>query len=387
MPPLAGGGAWRRALLALCMAAGLAGATAAIAQAAREVQVTQILPLSGPVARDAAHVARGLQVAIDATNAAGGLRGARIRLVVADDRYQPAETERLFREAAAGASVAIFMPVGAASLEPLLARGVIDALRVPVIGAIPGAESLRQPGSPWLFHLRASDGQQMAKIVEHSWTVGQRRIALLHADTPYGRAALAAARQHLGARGSEPVLALPSSMADPAAELEPRIARLKAAAPEALIVVSGATQVARITRLLREQGVFAPIYAYASAELDVLCQVAGPKFTRGLGIAQVVPDPASQSLPVALDFQRDWARFAPAGAQPAPYAFEAYIAWRAFAEAMKGGAPWTREGVRESMERLAASIGGYRLHFAPQLRAGSSHVAIGVVDEACRLRY
>lgn len=389
---LSGTALGRSLVSSLCLAAGCTWSAAAWSQGPSEAVVTQILPLTGAVAQDALGVSAGVQVGIAATNARGGIKGTRIKLTISDDKYQAPETERLFREAAAGEAIAAFVPVGSASMVPLLSKGVVDSLRLPIIGVVPGAEPLRKPGSPWLFHVRASDDQQMAKIVEHSWTVGQRRIGVLYADIPFGKAGLAAAKKSLAGLQQEPTLALPFSMQKTLGDLDASLEKMKSASLESVILIAPATQAGMIAKWLRDKGFFLPVYALSYADVGTLCKVAGPQVAHGVGIAQVVPNYSSRSLGIATDFQRDWARHAPKDATPSQYAFEGYIAWRTFEEAMaRSGGPWTREGVRRSLERLGTvSLGGYRVEYSPQDRGGSNFVDIAVVGLAgdrCVLRY
>jgi ABC-type branched-subunit amino acid transport system substrate-binding protein len=357
--------------------------------AAGEALVAQIVPLTGAVAKDAQAVSAGVQVGVAATNSRGGIRGTQIKLWLVDDHYQPEETERLLKEAVQKGAVAAMTPVGSASLLRVMSNGTLDAIRLPVVGAVPGAAVLRTPGSPWVFHVRASDDQQIARLVEHAWTVGQRRLAVLYGDIPFGQAGLAATKKQLDARNAQPAVALPFRMANPEADLPNVAAQLRAARADSVLVIGGASQTGRVVKLLREQQVFAPIYSLSYADVATLCSITGPRLAHGVGLAQVVPNHASRSLPIALDFQRDWARHAPKESGPSQYAFEGYIGWRIFVDAMeRSGAPFTREGVRKALEGMSgASLGGYQVSFNGHVREGSSFTDIGVVDDACRLRY
>jgi len=356
---------------------------------AAELSVVQVIPLTGAVAKDAEGVALGVRVGVDATNGRGGIKGAAVKLRVADDRYLPQETERLLREAVAGGAIAAIMPVGSASVLHLLKSGALDDMQFPIVGVVPGAQVLRRPGSPWLFHLRASDDQQIEKIVEHAWTVGQRRVAILYGDIPFGHAGLAAATNALAARSAKAVLEAPFGMANPEAALGDIAQRLRSAAADSVLVVGGATQSGKLVKLLRSAGVFAPVYALSYADVGTVCEIAGLQAARGIGIAQIVPNHSSGALRIAAEFQRDWSRYAPQSATPSQYAFEGYIAWRVFADAMsRSNEPFTRSGVRRALEQMSEfGVAGFRVGFSPQLREGAQFVDIGVVSDNCRLKY
>lgn len=356
---------------------------------AAELSVVQVVPLTGAVAKDAEGVALGVRVGVDATNGRGGIKGAAVKLRVTDDRYQPQETERLLREGVAGGAVAAIMPVGSASMLHLLNSGALDDMQLPIVGVVPGAQVLRRPGSPWLFHLRASDDQQIEKIVEHAWTVGQRRIAILYGDIPFGHAGLAAATSALKVRSTKAVLEAPFGMANPEAALGGIGQKLRTAGADSVLVVGGATQSGKLVKLLRSEGVFAPIYALSYADVATVCDIAGVHAARGIGIAQIVPNHSSGALRIAAEFRRDWDRYAPQSATPSQHAFEGYIAWRVLADALtRGNEPLTRLGVRRALEQLSEfGVAGFRVGFSPQSREGARYVDIGVVSDNCRLKY
>ena len=373
----------RRALARLLLLALPLGA------AAGEIPVAQVLPLTGAVARDAEAVALGVRVGIAATNARGGIRGDTVRLKVYDDTYKPDRTAELAAQAAREGAVALLMPVGSASIVHLLRQKTLEELQLPVVGAVPGSDVLRRPGSPWLFHIRAGDERQVAKLVEHAWTVGQRRFAVLYGDIPFGPAGVAAAREWLAARQAKPAVAIGFDMAKHEEKLAKAGELLRAENAESVLVIGGASQSGKVFKLLREQGVFSPVYALSYADVATVCQIAAPKLARGLGVAQIAPNHASGSLRAALDFQRDWKAHAPEKAEPSQYAFEGYLAWRVLAEALTRlrEAP-TRASVKRALEQLGTlDLGGFRVAFNATQREGSDFVDIGVVDDQCRLKY
>lgn len=353
------------------------------------VNISQILPLTGAVSKDAENVAAGVKVGVDATNAKGGIRGLTVRLQTVDDQYKPEETERLFKNAVNQGAIAAIMPVGSASLLRLLSNGTLDAMQLPIVGAVPGAEVLRLPGNPWLFHIRSGDDQQIGKIVDHAWTVGQRRMAILYGDIPFGHAGLAAVNKHLKRLNTKPVFEQPFGMAKPEEALMGVIDKLKSTSTDSVLLIAGATQSGKIAKLLRDGGLFIPVYGLSYSDVASVCAIAGTKHARGIGLAQVVPNHASRSLSIALDFQRDWTLYAPKGMAPSQYAFESYIGWKIFTEAlMRSNAPMSRDGVRKSLEQLKnVSIGGYQIDFGSQKREGSAFVDIGVINDNCQLRY
>ena len=87
---------------ALRIVAGLIGLASGVAAAA-EILIAQVAPLSGPLAPTGNGMRVGALVCFEAINAAGGIRGSKIRLASRDDGYKAEETVSLARVGSAPA--------------------------------------------------------------------------------------------------------------------------------------------------------------------------------------------------------------------------------------------------------------------------------------------
>lgn len=151
-----------------------------------DILITQVTPLTGPVARDSRESTLGVKVYFDAVNAAGGVGKQKLRQVVVDDQYKPDETIRLMRKAAGDATLAFVLPLGSPALTKVLQEKILDEIKVPVVGAIPGAEPLRNPGSRYLFHVRAGDKAQIDRIVEQALIPARQGREICRSDACFG---------------------------------------------------------------------------------------------------------------------------------------------------------------------------------------------------------
>src|SRR3954447_22442585 len=78
----------RRGVLKLSAAAGLALGVPALAQSA-PLRIGVPLPLTGPIGGGGTQILGGIQYAADEVNAAGGLFGRKIQLLVEDTKGEP----------------------------------------------------------------------------------------------------------------------------------------------------------------------------------------------------------------------------------------------------------------------------------------------------------
>ena len=88
VPPISGRGPWRRMARATLLAALLASPLARADVA--PIRIGLVAPLTGASADFGTSVQQGAQLAVDEINAAGGVLGRPLALVVKDDRGDPA---------------------------------------------------------------------------------------------------------------------------------------------------------------------------------------------------------------------------------------------------------------------------------------------------------
>lgn len=177
------------AAIALVTAAGWAGLAGA--QTVRGVTNTEIVlgshsDLSGPAAAFGATSANGMRMRADEINAAGGIHGRKIKLIIEDTQYQ------VPRAAQAGNKLLnrdkIFAMVGALGTphnEAVLKDQI--ALNVPNLFPVTAARQMYTPLHKLKFGLGSSYYDQIRAGVK--WfveTKGKKRLCALYQDTDFG---------------------------------------------------------------------------------------------------------------------------------------------------------------------------------------------------------
>lgn len=356
------------------------------APAPASLTVAQIAPMSGPIGEEGKAYNLGIRIAIDALNARGGLHGQKVVLNTLDDEYKPDLTVELIRKEAAGKTLALLLPVGSPSMSRVLKDKVVDSVRMPIIGVIPGAEPLRNPPNPYVFHVRAGDQDQYRRIVEHGLTIGMKRVAVVYADIPFGKAGLAEVQRLLRAEGKEVAV----SAAFPIGadiDFSAALTALRQAVPDVIVLISPAQPAGQFVKQYRATGMASPVMTLSYGTAEAICRIAGNEMARGVGIAQVFPNAASPTVPVSRRFQEDFHRFGGAGALPTQSHFEGYVTTQVLIEGLRraGSAP-TREKLLQALESMRdTDIGGFLVDFSATRRTGSRFVDIGIISNNCKL--
>lgn len=361
------------AILSLALLPAAAGAATLV--------VGQVAPYSGPLAPTGSHVGAGAQLYFDRINAAGGIHGARIRLVTKDDGYKVPETVKLTRELIREANpVALVGMVGTGNVMALVKEGILNEADIPVVGIRSGAMSLVSPVVPQLFHTRASYAAEVEKIVQQLATTGIKRVAVLYQDDPFGQDGLAGAEKSIGLHKLQ--LAVKAAYEKNTTKVEAAVKAIADAKPQAVIMVSNTAASSEFVRQSRAAGNDAQLLAISVTDGPQLVQRIGKEAAHGLGLVQVVPDPTSRALAVTRDLQDDYKKFAPKGVELNHTLLEGYLSGKVLAEGLKRAGPNpTRKKLREALEAMRDyDAGGLFIRFSPSSHSGSEFLDITILN-------
>ncbi len=181
-------------------------ATLLLATAAQaEIVIGQTTVLTGGAAANVAEVNLGAKIVFDSVNAAGGIKGHRIRLVSLDDAAlgdaAALNAEKLITE---NKAVALFL--SRSTPTALAMRDVLTKHGVPLIAPSTGAMAIRQPVHPYIYNLRSSYQAEVKKAIETLATMGLAHdIGIIAVDDPFGDDALQGAYAGFQALGLQPV--------------------------------------------------------------------------------------------------------------------------------------------------------------------------------------
>lgn len=357
-----------------------------LAAAAQSVTLAHIGPFTGPAANDARDLNAGMLAYLAEVNAKGGVGGRQLDLLTLDDRYDRAEFSKQFSQAQSRGAVALLSPLGLNALRALLEDQLLERSDMVVVNALPGATPFRSPGHPRLFHIRASDRQQIEKILVQASVVGVRRMTVLVHDLRAGEADVKgaqAAHAELGA------LVLQLHEAPDNADSLASLARTIAASDsQAVLVIGSPPRMAESVAALRKAGVRGHIYALSYLPHGLLSTVAGQDAARGVAIAQTYPNPMGSTMPLHREFQTAMRQAHPKLTTYSGFHLEGYLSARMAVEGLRRVQGAVRsQTLAEALRRMGpVDMGGFRVNFS-QSNAGSAFVEIGVIDARGRLIY
>ncbi len=372
------------------LAAALLGTLALLpltgASAAEELVIGQVAPLTGTIAGTGDEYVAGGKAYFDHINANGGIYGRKIRVVVKDDSYKPEQTLALTREILADDKpLALFGFVGTGNVLALNKNRVLEDAGIALLAPYTGAQDLREPMNPNIFHIRASYTDETARMVEHLHTIGLRRFAVMYQDDPFGKSGLAGAEQALQKLGMKAVAKGGYDRTKPE-EVDAAVAAIAPANPDAIIMVSVNRASAAFIKKMRGQGSKARLFSISVVNFKELLKNAGEDNARGIGISQVMPYPYSPLVPVAREFQGLMKKYQPE--KVVSYAsMESFIAAKILVEAIRRcGADPTRQKVITQLEKMNGyDVGGFKVSFSADNHVGSRFVEVTVIGRDGKL--
>jgi len=362
-------------LLAACVAMAAAPARAEDGVTADRILLGQSAAFTGPAAQLGIQMRNGIKAYFDHVNARGGVHGRKLELLSLDDGYEPARcapnTKRFIEQDK------VFALIGYVGTPTMAAAYPIHTqARVPLVGPFTGAEILRAPFNRYIFHVRASYYDETEKIVEQVISTGGRQIAVFYQNDSYGQAGLKGVEIAMQKRGLK--IAALGTVERNTVQVEAAVTAIRAARPDAVVMISAYTSIAEFVRQMQKAGSPATFYNVSFVGSKALADALG-KDGVGVAISQVVPFPWGPAVPVVREYQQLSEK---AGHGDFNFgAMEGFLVAKVFVEGLqRAGRTLTREGFIDAMERMRdVDLGGFFIGYSPSNHAGSKFVDLTII--------
>ena len=326
-------------------------------------------PFTGPAKELGQNMKIGIEAAFNVANAKGGVYGRQLRLIAADDGYEPTRTAvtmpQLYeRDQVFGLVGNVGTPTAVVALPYALDRKMM------FFGAFTGAGLLRNdPPDRYVFNYRASYAEETAAVVNYLVKVRRllpEQIAVFAQQDAYGDAGFAGvekAVRSLRGGNASPILRLnyqrnTVDVDDAVAQLQQGSAQLqqKRHAPiKAVIMVPAYRAAAKFiekTRNLYPDMIYTSVSFVGSTALADELMLLGKKYATGVIVTQVVPAVDGHSS-LVLDYKSALAKYFP-GQAPDYVSLEGYVDANVLIAALQ------RSGLQLDTEKLVSTLENLR---------------------------
>jgi branched-chain amino acid transport system substrate-binding protein len=314
----------------------------------KEILIGSCSALEGPSHFLGTETVNGAKAYFNMINDAGGVDGRKLRLISYDDSYDPAKTEACFNKLMDQKVFALGFFVGTPTAVKYVPMA--ETNKIPLVGLFTGAQTLYVPMRHWVVNVRASYFDETREQIDGLWEkLGYRKIGVIYPEDAFGTAVLEGVKAALKAHGAEPIAI--GSYQRQTAQVGGAVDTVKAANPEAVVVVGPSNTVAPILRLSHAKG-WKPLFLTVSfVGTDELISEAGAD-ADGTVITQVVPPYYLTDLKTVALFRRSLSKYIPS-AQPNFVSLEGFVDAMVMVEGLKkAGKELTREGLIRGIESL-----------------------------------
>ena len=311
----------------------------------REIRFGIAAPFSGSARELGRQMKLGIDTAFNRVNDAGGVEGRMLRLIAADDGYEPTRTPEAMKQLYEKDQ--IFGIIGNVG-TPTAVVAVPYALERKLLffGAFTGANLLRNdPPDRYVFNYRASYAEETDAVVRYLVKLRRlqpKQIAVFTQQDSYGDSGFAGVAKAFRALGASDSAILRLNYKRNTVDVEDAVNQLKAQKPpiKAVVMVSTYRAAAKFiekTRDLYPGMIYSNVSFVGSTALADELMLLGSRYATGVIVTQVVPA-VSGSSSVVLEYKNALAKYF-TGEAPDYVSLEGYVSANVLIQALKRAGP------------------------------------------------
>jgi len=304
-----------------------------------------VAPMTGDAADYGVQLETGVRMAIDEINAAGGINGRPVELVICDDKCDPYEGSMCAQKMVANSK--IFAVIGHVCSSCTLAGGPIyEEAGLTVMTVSSTNPEITQKGWKHVFRTIAHDGMQGPLMAQFAIeTLGKSKLAIMYASHDYGKGLLDATLPEVPKLGGK-VVAVETYVPGVDKDFSAQLTKIAQANPEALLLLTDYAEGGMICKQRLAAGLSdIPVIASAGNQHDQFIELGGEGAE---GVYVMVYFDPGKSDELTQDFVKKYqAEYDRMPSEQAAYGYEApYI----FQLAIEKGA--TKETLHEVLHTI-----------------------------------
>jgi len=311
----------------------------------QEIRFGMAAPFSGSAKELGRQMKLGIDTAFNRVNETGGVEGRMLKLIAADDGYEPTRTadamKQLYeKDQVFGIIGNVGTPTALVAVPYALERKLL------FFGAFTGANVLRHdPPDRYVFNYRASYAEETDAVVRYLVKLRRipiKQIAVFAQQDTYGDSGFAGASKAVRALGVSDATIVRLNYKRNTVDVDDAINQLKLQKPPIKAVVMVATYRAAAKFIEKTHDLFPGLiytnvsFVGSTALADEL-MLLGPRYASGVIVTQVVPAVSGYSS-IVLEYKNALARYFP-GEAPDYVSLEGYVAANVLIQGIKRAGP------------------------------------------------
>jgi len=311
----------------------------------QEIRFGIAAPFSGSAKELGRQMKLGIDAAFNRANETGGVEGRMLKLIAADDGYEPTRTadamKQLYeKDQVFGIIGNVGTPTAVVAVPYALERKLL------FFGAFTGANVLRHdPPDRYVFNYRASYAEETDAVVRYLVKLRRipiKQIAVFAQQDTYGDSGFAGVSKAVRALGVSDATIVRLNYKRNTVDVDDAINQLKLQKPPIKAVVMVATYRAAAKFIEKTHDLFPGLiytnvsFVGSTALADEL-MLLGPRYASGVIVTQVVPAVSGYSS-IVLEYKNALAKYFP-GEAPDYVSLEGYVAANVLIQGLKRAGP------------------------------------------------
>lgn len=279
-------------------------AWSAHAQETIKIGVTQ--PLTGAFAASGNYVAQGAKIAEDEVNAAGGVLGKKIELIIEDNKSNPTEAVATAEKLIAKDKAPVLMGAWSSTLTLAVMPKLME-YGVPMVVETSSSGKITTSGNPWIFRISPTSQMEAKAFASKIKELGIKKADFLSTNNDFG---LGAAKEFAAVLEENGVaIGVRETMDPKATDFSAQLANIKTSGADTLFVTTAVEQITLLLKQAKEQQVSARIITTGGSNSpDQLIAQAGEAANGSYHLVFFTPwfPEAVQNPDVATAFVKAW---------------------------------------------------------------------------------
>jgi branched-chain amino acid transport system substrate-binding protein len=255
----------------LVISLALAGMGATTALAAEPIRIGCAFDLTGPAAMIGDPSDKVARMVVEEQNAAGGIAGRPIELVVYDTASDPTKAVTAVKKlVTTDGVVAVVGPTTTASA--MAALKTVEEGETPMIACAGGAPVVI-PVKKWVFKTPQADTIAVARLYDSFVKRGVKKVGILTSSSSFGKSGQSALTEQAKALGL--TVAGDEKYNDDDVDMSSQLTALRGAGPDAIVAWGTGPACSRIAKNVKQLGIAAPLFLSHGMADPSLLSLAG----------------------------------------------------------------------------------------------------------------
>lgn len=342
-----------------------------------EIVLGAFTPMTGPVADPGNGALKGQQVVFDAVNAAGGVQGRQIKLVTADDKYDPAEAQKAARRLNEQDGVFAFAGgVGTPNFVAVLPY--IKSEGIPAIGPYAPSNQVGVMENPNVYMIWPNFVDEFVASTRYLIeNVKPKKLAMIQMQGDVGDDALKGVQKAL--EGTDYTLDVIVPVEATTTDYSPMVQQLKESGADWVLSINQPTGTGQVIQAAKKIG-YTPNWLTQSDMTDAGWVAAFAPDNEGL-IAATKAAALSSDDPMVMEFVETYK--AATGEDPTLWNQLGYTQALVTVEALKNAPALTRECLEYSLQTMSGFETGLipPVTFSADSRQGTAAVGVAQIKD------